>query len=285
VVVQRSAASVREAQAPASGPGRDQGSVALDWVDRLVGGYDLDGPRVRMGVLWFALAVGATLVGPVAVGALFGLVAGVAGAQTAGAWRRTGLPADPLVAGLGALAVGLAAVAGIALAGLAVLAVVVVAFVAASTSRRRRRRRIPTLLTASMTVRASVFVGVAAASAVFLARTETAALMCLVLLVSGFEVGDYLVGTGASTAVEGPLAGIAAVVVLTFALAVFGFAPFDTGSTWVFGGLVAVLAPLGRFTAAILVPEPGARVPALRRLDSYLIAAPIWAWMSWGYLL
>lgn len=285
MVVQRTPASVREAGGPGVERDPRSGSTPLDWVDRLVGGYDLDGPRVRLGLIWFGLAVAATLVGPLAVGVLFGLVAGVAGAQGAGAWRRVGLAADPLVAGLGALAIGLAAVGGIALAGLALLATVGVAFVAASASPRRRRRRASVLLAASMTVRVSAFAGLAAASAVFLVRTETGALMCLVLLVSGFEVGDYLVGTGASNPVEGPLAGIAAVVVLTFALAVFGFAPYDTGSTWVFGGLVAVLAPLGRFGAAILVPGPEARVPALRRLDSYLMAAPIWAWMSWGYLL
>ena len=105
------------------------------------------------------------------------------------------------------------------------------------------------------------------------------------MLVSGYEVGDFLVGTGTSNPVEGPVAGIAAVIVLTFAVSVFEFPPFESGSAWVFGGLVAVLAPLGRFAAPILMPGPDARVPALRRLDSYLLVAPVWAWVLWGYLL
>ncbi len=116
-------------------------------------------------------------------------------------------------------------------------------------------------------------------------RTDAAALITLIVLVSGYEVGDFLVGTGASNPVEGPVAGIAAVIVLTFAVSVFEFPPFESGSAWVFGGLVAVLAPLGRFAAPILMPGPDARVPALRRLDSYLLVTPVWAWMLWGYLL
>lgn len=254
------------------------------WVDRVVGGYDLDGPRVRLGLLWFVAAVGCALLGTVPTAALFGLVAAVAALQVAGAWRKARRAPEPLVAGLGALAMAVAAALGIALAGLIGLALVVVALVAAAASPRRRRRHVSIVAAASATVRSGFFIGLAAASAVFLARADAAALVVLVVLVSGYEVGDYLVGTGARSPVEGPLAGIAAVVVLTFAVAVFELPPFDSGAAWVFGGLVAALAPLGTFLARILTPDPSARVPALRRLDSYLLAAPVWAWVLWGYL-
>jgi hypothetical protein len=259
-------------------------------VDRVIGGYDLDGPRVRMGLLWFVLAVLASLAGVVAVALLFGAVAAAAALQTARAWRRARRPPQQLVAGLGALALPLAATVGIGATGVTALAFVVVALVAGvvEDQRVRYRRRgvpFPPLDRAATTLRCGFFVGLAAAGAVFLCRTDAGALLTLVLLVSGYEVGDYLVGTGAENPVEGPVAGIAAVLVLTFAVAVFQFPPFDTVSAWVFGALVAVLAPLGRFVGAVIAPAPEARVPALRRIDSWLIVAPVWAWMLWSYLL
>lgn len=251
------------------------------WVERIVSGYDLDGPRVRLGVAWFVLAVLCAWLGMAAVAVLFGLVAAVAALQTTAAWRRAGFRTNQLVAGFGALLVALAAMLGIAAAGLAMVLFVVVAVGVAFL----QPGRVPPVPKAAITLRAGFFVALAAASAVFIDRTDASALIVLVVLVSGYEVGDFLVGTGASNPVEGPVAGIAAVVVLTFAVSVFEFPPFESGSAWVFGGLVAVLAPLGRFAAPVLLPEPDARVPALRRLDSYLLVTPVWAWMLWGYLL
>ena len=68
-------------------------------------------------------------------------------------------------------------------------------------------------------------------------------------------------GTGAGGVVEGPIAGIAAVLVLTFAEAVFQLGPFDARAAWVFGGLVAALAPLGAPLASALAPAADAPCP------------------------
>jgi hypothetical protein len=271
-------AAAHDARERARADGEDS---AFSWVERIVSGYDLDGPRVRLGLAWFVLALVSAWAGMVAVAVLFGLIAGVAALQTSAAWRRAGWGSNQLLAGAGAVVVTLAATLGIAFTGLVLILFVTVAVAVAFI----QPGRIPPLPRAAITIRCGFFVGLAAASAVLIDRTEAAALITLIVLVSGYEVGDFLVGTGASNPVEGPLAGIAAVVVLTFAVSVFEFPPFESGSAWVFGGLVAVLAPLGRFAAPILLPGPDARVPALRRLDSYLLATPVWAWMLWGYLL
>jgi hypothetical protein len=269
-------AHVARDKARAEGPDSPFG-----WVERIVSGYDLDGPRVRMGVAWFFVAIVCTWFGMVAVALLFGLVAAVAALQTSAAWRRAGFRSNQLFAGIGALAVALAATLGIGLAGLAL-----VAFVGGAVALAYLQPgRVPPLARAVVTLRSGYFVALAAAAAVLIDRTDAAALITLIVLVSGYEVGDFLVGTGATNPVEGPVAGIAAVIVLTFAVSVFEFPPFESGSAWVFGGLAAVLAPLGRFAAPILLPDPDARVPALKRLDSYLIVTPVWAWMLWGYLL
>ncbi len=271
-------AAAHDAREKARADGEDTGFL---WVERLISGYDLDGPRVRLGIAWFVLALLCAWAGMVAVAVLFGLIAAVAALQTSAAWRRAGFRSNQLLAGIGALVVTLAATLGIAFTGLALIVFVLVALGVAYV----QPGRLPPLPRAAITVRSGFFVALAAASAVLIDRTDAAALITLIVLVSGYEMGDFLVGTGASNPVEGPVAGIAAVIVLTFAVSVFQFPPFDSGSAWVFGGLAAVLAPLGRFAAPILLPVPDARVPALRRLDSYLLVTPVWAWMLWGYLL
>ena len=66
---------------------------------------------------------------------------------------------------------------------------------------------------------------------------------------------------------------------------VFRLQPFDGRiDAWVFGGLVAVLAPLGPVVASAALPTAATWVPALRRLDSYIVAAPLWASAMWSYL-
>ena len=249
-------------------------------MERYVYVSELDGPRGRLGVVWFVVALGAAVLGSVTVALLFAGLAALAGLQVARAWRRAGRADVRRIAAVGAGLLPLVALAGIALTGLAVLVLVAAAFVAAG----RVTGPGSTLDRAALAVRCSVYLGVPAACVVLMDRADSAAVVILLVLVSGYEVGDYLVGTGASTPIEGPIAGMAAVVVLTFGLAVFQFSPFDGPAAWVFGGMVAVLAPLGAMAASAVAPSARAWAPALRRLDAWLLVAPVWLWMLWGYL-
>ncbi len=241
----------------------------------------VDGPHGRLGLLWFLVAAAACLLGELAVGVVFTVVATVAALQTSVAWHRAGHDDDRYVAGASAALVGLASLLGTALAGAAVLVGVVAAVAAAAVSPARSE---PVLARAGRTVRTWLLPALVAVSAVAIARLDVAALAVLLVLVSGYEVGDYLVGTGADGVVEGPVAGIAAVLVLTFAEAVFQLGPFDARAAWVFGGLVAATAPLGAPLGSALAPSADAPVPALRRLDAWLIVTPLWCWMLWDYL-
>ena len=137
---------------------------------------------------------------------------------------------------------------------------------------------------AGVALRSGWVLGFGAGCAVVVGRTDRFALLILLVLVSAYEVGDYLVGTGAGTPVEGPIAGVVAVAALTFTLSVFQLGPFDTQAAWVFGGLAAVLTPLGPMVASTLVPTASSGGPALRRLDSWILVAPAWMWMLWSYL-
>ena len=119
--------------------------------------------------------------------------------------------------------------------------------------------------------------GVGAAGVVLTLRLEIGAAVTLVLLVAAYEVGDYLVGSGASSSIEGPIAGIVAMAAICSAIAVLRVPPFDGGAVFVFGGFAALGCPAradrrqrGR------CPAPTRRAPALRRLDSLLLLGPAW---------
>ncbi len=251
--------------------------------DGLVGGYDIDGPRIRLGLLWFVVLLVAVALGPWPLGVVMALVAGAAASQTAAAWRRVGLAANAPVAGLAALALALAAAAGTASLGLACIVVAVVALFAATLDRRNRRRHRVWAMT-GLTLRCGFPVGLAAASLVVIRHQEIGAAISLVLLVSAYDLGDFVVGTDAATPIEGPVAGIVAALVVAFTLGVFTVPPFVVSSALVFGGLAAVLFPLGQLAATELLPAAAARAQALRRLDTLLVAAPVWMAALWRFL-
>ncbi|MCU0309816.1 MAG: hypothetical protein MUE36_02590 [Acidimicrobiales bacterium] len=266
----------------------DPFGAAPAWIERVVAGEQPTGPRGRVGVVWFVVAVLSAYLGLVPLALLFAGVAAVAALQTVAAWREARATAVRAAAASSAALLPISAAFGIALVGLVVLIAVVGALVAAVLADRERRHRIgggrPAVLgLGGVVVRAGILPGLVAASAVLVARTDVTTFVVLLLLISGYEMGDYLVGTGAGSRIEGPAAGIAAVLVLTFGVAVYQLGVLDTTAAWVFGGLVAATAPLGPLVAAALVPTATAVGPALRRLDSWIVTGPLWAWMLWDY--
>lgn len=117
-----------------------------------------------------------------------------------------------------------------------------------------------------------------AAMSVVLARGEgTNEAVALVVAICAYDMAAFLMGNS-RTALGGPI-GVAAgwvsvAVVGLFATAVMD-PPFSGARTVVMFGLVALAAPAGVSIASWL---PGqARRPALRRLDSLMLAAPAWA--------
>jgi len=247
----------------------------------LVGGYDLKGPRIRLGLLWFVVLLGAVALGPVAVALLMALVCGAAASQTAAAWRRAGRRPNQIAAGIAGLAMPLAAAIGTGALG-ALCVVLALAAVAAAASDQRRR--FPVLSEAGLTLRCGYLVGLAGASLVVIDRLEVWAAVSLVLLVCAYDVGDFIVGTESTNLIEGPIAGIAAVIVMTFAVAVFAFPPFVLTSAWVFGLLAAALCPLGQALSTAVLPDPDSRAPSLRRIDSLVVVGPLWVCALWMYL-
>jgi hypothetical protein len=241
---------------------------------RLAVVYDVDAPRVRLGVLWFAAEVGALALGRFGVAVLLAGVCGFAGDQTAATWRTVRRRASRPVATAAAGAMPLAAAAHVGLLGAVLVAGAVASVVAGFVEAPRPGAAV---VAAGVTVRSWLFAGLAGAAVVLAARAEPWSAVALVVLVAAYEVGDYLVGSGAGNAAEGPAAGMAGVLVATFVVSVVQVPPFDVNSAWAFGVAAAVLAPLGQLAGTLVLPAAAAPATALRRLDSLLLLGPVWA--------
>jgi hypothetical protein len=237
--------------------------------------YDIEGPRIRLGIGWFALVVVALQVGTLGVAVLYGSTAALAAAQTARTWTRGGWRPDPVIAAVCAASLSLAAAASVLVLGFAVLAVVVVCVAMVPP-----KVRVPRLAAGARTLQCCIWVGGAAAGVVTAYRYEPWAAVALVLCASAYETGDYIVGSGASNALEGPIAGIAAVLVVQFGVAAIGFPPFELPDGLAFAALAALLCPAGQIAGSLILPSVKAPASALRRLDSLVLLAPIWAWAA-----
>lgn len=229
--------------------------------------YDIEGPRVRLGIGWFLLAMVGLALGRVGVAGVYGLTAAIAGAQSARAWRkgRRGERPNEAVAAACALALPVAAALSTPLLGVAVLAVAAACVVTGG------------LAAGARTLQCAVWPGAAAAGVVVSDRFEPAAAVALVLAVSAYEIGDYLVGSGARNALEGPVAGAAAVLVVG---SVSGLVAFGVPDCVLMAALAAILCPVGQLLGSLVLPSRRAPASALRRLDSLLVLSPVWALLA-----
>lgn len=237
--------------------------------------YDIDGPRVRLGMVWFAGAIAALAFGTVTTALWFGLAFAAAGSHTLRTWRAQGQPVDPRVALLGVALVVVGAAVHPRAMGVAVL--VLTGAAVALAARAHTDGGIGDAVARAGTVLQSALpVAVAGGCFILLADLEVWAAVSLVLLVSAYETGDFLIGSGSLNAFEGPLAGAVAVLVVTLAIAALGFPPFGVGEAFAFGLLVAPGAFAGQIAASAMLPHARSFAPALRRVDSLLLTAPLW---------
>ena len=236
--------------------------------------YDVDGPRIRLGVGWFVIALVGLAASPYSTVLVYGAAAALAARQIVTAWKSVSWQAD-MAAGLAVLPV-LAAAFGTTPA-LGALAVVVV--VALGASFAPDGARLPgfggRIAAAGILVSAAV-PGIAAASMVLIRKESLASAVVLLVMASAYEVGDFIVGSGASNFVEGPLAGMATTILVAFPLTLVLIPPFDRAGAALLA-FAAVSCPIGQITASALLPRPGAPASALRRIDTLLVLAPLWA--------
>lgn len=238
--------------------------------------YDIEGPRVRLGIVWFVGSIAALALGTVATALWFGVAFAAAGSHTLRTWRARGAPVDPRVALVAvALTVAAAAVHPRLMGG----AVLLLAAGAVALAARRlgdEEGMGDAVARAGLVLQSALPAAVAGGCLVLLADLEIWAAVSLVLLASAYETGDFLIGSGSVSAFEGPLAGSVAVLVVTLVVAALGFPPFGVGEAFAFGLLVAPGAFAGQMLASAMLPHARAFAPALRRVDSLLLTAPLW---------
>ena len=236
--------------------------------------YDVDGPRVRLGLAWFVGAMVAVVVGPFAIAVVLAVAAGFAARQVVRAWASVSWQAD-VAAGLGAVPV-LAALLGTK----AVIAAVVLALlVAVGASFAPDGPRLPGRggRRAAVIILAMSVVPALGAATVVLVRAESVlAAAVLILVASAYELGDYIVGSGASNPVEGPLAGVTTAALVSLPLALVLVEPYNVAGVALLG-FTAVVLPLGQLVGSAVLPGAGAHAPALRRIDTLFVLAPLWA--------
>jgi hypothetical protein len=235
--------------------------------------YDVDGPRVRLGLAWFAGAIAAFTLGLAAVVVYFGVAFAAAATHALRTWRARGHDVDPRLALLATAAVVVGAGFGSRPMGLAVIALAVVAVAVAA---RPSGGAGAVASRAGLLLQVTLPTAVAGGAVVLLADLEIWAAISLVVIASAYETGDFLIGSGAANSVEGPVAGSAAVVVTALAVAASGIAFESVTTAMIFGVAVAPLAFAGQMLASAMLPHARAHAPALRRVDSLLLAAPLW---------
>ncbi len=261
----------REASAP--GAARAAGARAARAARAAPAAVAVPAPRAARaalrGILWAALLVAATAAGDVAVAVLLVPASLVAAVSTVRACTRPGGGARPPGASL-ALAASLSVVLPVAaLGGLTTAAfgaAVGVGAAAALLLVTPLRFPLRALL-------ASVAPPVAAASLVVARHQGVTEALTLVAALCLFDLASFTVGGGPRGGLPGAVGGVLTLAVLAVLVAAGLVPPFEGRSPWILLGLVAALAPAGVAGGWRLSSQA---LPALRRLDSALLAAPAW---------
>lgn len=269
---------VRRPARPPAPPGR---------FEQLIVPPDIGGPRVRLGFLWFFLALAAVTSGRWWTAALAGVVAAAAGYQTARAWAiaRAEAATEPdaqvpagagrlpaMLAALLAASVPLGAGYGIGAAGAAFVLVGAVSGLVMLVAGR------PTGATVAI---AAVLPALGASSIVLALQIDLWAALFLVLAVSLFDAGNFLLAADATGRWEGPIGGVLGALAVTFTMSTIQVPPLDRLQWWIAGLLVAATCAVGQWVVADALPTPTTWVPALRRLDAYIVAGPVFVAAVW----
>ena len=236
------------------------------------------------GVVWFGLLVGASLAGSWGLALLFGLLGALGALQAGVAWRSARARMNQPLAALIALdAVEVVVAFHIRVLALSIVVAVIAAVVLGESMGK------PTvasggavannLVVASATLRVGLPLGFGGAAVVQLERIDLMAMVLLVMVVSVYDCGHFLLGTTLRGRFAGVWAGLAGQAVVLFSTLTMNPDPFTSdGSVALVVVLAALSCPLGQWLGSWMLPSAAAKAPALRRLDSWLIAAPVvWA--------
>lgn len=251
----------------------------------LVVAPDTDGPKVRLGVAWFAVSIGAALLSQLLLAALLGAAAAFAADQVVRLQGRGDgkLLEDPvrLPAVLAAAALPLAAVAGVDMLVAVAAAVTVVVLVHRIWSGPVGGA----VGDVALVLGGAVPLGLAAASPVLLAELAPSAAVVLLVLIGAYDAGDFLVGSDSATPWEGPVAGVLAVLACGFGAWTWAPPPLEGDGVLALLAATAVLAPFGPPAASVLIGDGRRPARFVRRLDTLLVLGPVAAFAAAGVVV
>lgn len=246
-------------------------SVSAAWsaLDRLAPPVDIDGPRVRLGLVWGAVTLVLAASTSVGFALLLAGAAMAAAGQTCVSWKSHPVRPWRPVAVIGAALVPLAA-----LAGWLGAAVVVVGVIAAALVGERAFGNGD----AARTAATALGFGLPMASLVLVrGQVSVVAVLVALLGVHLWDASAFIVGSGASNRWEGPLAATATTAALGLLVAAVLVPPFRGWSPLAFAVVIALATPAGRYLGSYLLGDPRRSAPVVRRVDGLLVAAPAWA--------
>jgi hypothetical protein len=276
------------------------------YVDRLAVVHDIRGPRIRLAVLWSVVVLAGFVVGTTGLALVFATTAAIGALQVGARWHHEGQPVNQVLAAAGAALVTLSATINNTVTGLVVLAFAVATMffpddfrtVAidlrskadeddAAESDRPSLRTVDRGTVAAIMSRTAhtlgpgLAMGLVGAAVVQVDRVDGMAFLFLFSAVSTFDAGDFLCGAGYQSRFVGPLAGVVGVLMVTVAMYLAQPPPFSEAQILIAGLLLAISCPLGQWVGSWLLPSARSRAPGLRRLDGWLVAAPVFAVVVW----
>ncbi len=249
-------------------------------VRRLLARPDIQGPRVKLGVLWFVAAVASVLLGRWTVLGLWSVAAAVAAWQVTKVWagqpRASKLPGwGPAASAVTAVVCVAGAGLGTALGGIALMTAPLLLVIVVTVSGRKPAA-------AGAAVIGAVLAAIPAMSIVLVARDEQWAALFLVVAVSFYDAGYFIGAAESSSRLEGPVTGAIGLLAVTFAASAFEAQPFDRATAWIVGAVMVLACPLGQMLVSAELPAATSRAGAMRRLDAYLVSGPLMLAAVWA---
>lgn len=230
--------------------------------------------QIPAGAAWIGALVLAMWLGTWPLALVTGVAAAWAAFDLGSRWADEVDGADaPLAALISGLAPMAAALHTAALGAL-ILAGVAVTLLGASV-QRRADSLMPQV---GATMQSWLPIALATSSVVLAYRYEPGGAVWLIALAAIHDTGHYLVGAEAPQPWEGPIAAAFGVAVMAFALVTIGVPPLDLAAGLRYGAVAMVVLPAGVVLASLLLPDGRMSAPGLRRIDSWLVFAPLWAW-------